>query len=276
MSRVWTWTIVAFWAITMGLLVRDKVMPGLLQQYYPTYAEGLYHLEEEETQMGIFLQGQKGEMRIGVSRTSVSPMSATHPGDAAYAIQNETTVDLSALALSIGSELTIRTTTLLDSRFRVKTHDILIRTGLGDFVMNGVVRDETTLVVQIQTPLSKEPDRRELYFDSAMALSTGLSPFHAPSNLRIGREWTVNRLDPMSAVFGSDVKSKPLMARVERMEEIEILGVKRNAFVVSLRGDRYDALAWIGEDGAILQEKVPFTAGLPMFMRREPVSAPGK
>ncbi len=273
MTRLWTWTIVAFWALSMGLVFRDKVLPGLLQTYYPTYPEGLRHLEEEETQMGIFLQGQKGETRVGTSRTSVSPWQAVRPEDTAFSIQDETTLDLSSLAQAIGTEITIRTTTLLDTRYRVKTYDVIMRTGIGDFALYGVVRDETHLEVQIKTPFQPDPVEKTLNFDSAMSLATGLSPLRPPPGLRIGQEWTVHRIDPLSVLWGSDVATKPLIARVERMEQIVIEGEKRMTFVVSLKGDRYEAESWIDEEGKILQERVPFGSGLPLLMRREPVPA---
>ena len=276
MTRLWTWTIVAFWALAMGLLFRDKVLPSMLQIWYPTYAEGLQHLEEEDYQMGIFLQGQKGETRIGTSRTTVSPWQAQRAEDTAFSIQDETTIDLSSLGQAIGSELTIRTTTLLDTRYRVKTYDVFIHTGIGNFEINGVVRGETQLAIRIKTPFRPEPEERVLDFDSAMALATGLTPIHPPSGLRIGREWTVHRIDPLSVVFGSEVTRKPLMARVERQEEIVVMGEKRTAFVVSLRGERYEALAWVDETGKILQERVPFGSGWPLLMRREPVSGSPK
>ncbi|MEK7467135.1 MAG: hypothetical protein AAB074_06955 [Planctomycetota bacterium] len=276
MTRLWTWTIVAFWALVMALLFRDKVLPSMLQIWYPTYPEGLQHLEEEDYQMGIFLQGQKGETRIGTSRTTVSPWQAQRPEDTAFSIQDETTIDLSALGQAIGSELTITTTTLLDARYHVKTYDVVIRTGIGNFEMNGVVRDKTHLGIRIKTPFRPEPEERSIEFDSAMALATGLTPIHPPSGLRIGREWTVHRIDPLSIVFGSELKRKPLVARVERMEEIQVMGEKRSAFVVSLRGDRYEALAWVDEAGKILQERVPFGSGWPLLMRREPVSGSAK
>lgn len=272
MSRLWTWTIIAFWALAMGLVFRDKVLPGMLQTYYPTYPEGLRNLEEGETQMGIFHQGQKGERRIGTSRTSVSPWQATRPEDTAFSIQNETSLDLSALALPIGSEVTIRTTMLLDTRYHVKSYDATIRTGIGDFAVYGVVRDETHLALQIRTPFRAEPEEKTLYFESAMALATGLSPFRPPSNLRIGQEWTVHGIDPLSIVYGSDVTTKPLRARVERMERIEVAGEKVTTFVVSLRGDRYEAESWITEEGRTVQERVPFGTGMRLLMRREPVT----
>lgn len=272
MSRLWTWTIIAFWALAMGLVFRDKVLPGMLQTYYPTYPEGLRNLEEGETQMGIFQQGQKGERRVGTSRTSVSPWQATRPEDTAFSIQNETSLDLSALALPIGSELTIRTTMLLDTRYHVKSYDAIIRTGIGDFAVYGVVRDETHLALQIKTPFRPEPEEKTLYFESAMALATGLSPFRPPANLRIGQEWTVHSIDPLSIVYGSEVATKPLRARVERMERIEVAGENVTTFVVSLRGDRYEAESWITEEGRVVQERVPFGSGMPLLMRREPVA----
>jgi len=268
MTRLWTWTVVAFWAISMGLLFRDKVMPRMLQVYYPTYAEGLHHLDEEESQMGIFVQLPDRELRVGTSRRSVSPWQATRPEDTAFSITDETTLDGSALRLPLG-EFMMRTTILLDTRFRVKSYDVIITTVAGNCTVSGVMRSETELEVLV-TMFEGPSDRRTLKFDSSTALASGLSPLQPPAQLRIGREWTVNRIDPLALLTEQTVSTKPVIARVERMEQIKCLGETWNTYVVSLRGDRYEALAWIDETGRILQEKVPGGLG-PLIMRREPV-----
>lgn len=277
MSRVWTWTIFGFWALSMGFLFREKVMPGLLQTYYPSYQTLLGHeLVEEKYQMGIFILGQAKESRIGVSRTSIESLPAEAAGDPAFSIHNDTTIDLTAIGNTLGADLTIRTTTLIDTRYRVRSHDVLIKTGVGDFVMSGVVRDESTLDVQIQTPFRREPEKRSMYFDSGMTLSNGISPFLTMPRLRIGREWNIHQIDPMSVVFGNEVRTKPLLARVERVETIRIEGKDVETFVVSLKSDRYEATAWISEDGKVMQERVPFSTGVPLLMRRERWTEPGK
>ena len=270
MSRVWTWTVIVFWALAMGVLFREKVMPDLLQTYYPSYQTLLANeLTEERYQMGIFVSGQARESRIGVSRTTIETLAAESSTDPAYSISNDTTLDMSALGLNLGSELRLQTTTLIDSRYRVKSHDVLIKTGFGDFRLNGIVREENRMDVQIQSPFREEPERLTLYFDNAMTLANGLSPFLMMPRLRIGRQWTIHQIDPMSIVTGGDVRTKPLLATVERMETITIQGKPVDAFVVSLKSDRYQATSWISEDGKILMERVPFTTGLPLTMRRE-------
>ncbi|NUN49249.1 MAG: hypothetical protein HUU15_10525 [Candidatus Brocadiae bacterium] len=275
MSRVWNCAIFAFWALATGLLVREKVLPALLEQYYPTYASTMRRLQEEDYVMGIFLAGQSGERRIGSSATSVATFVVERPGDTAFALRNETAIDLSALGMALGTDLTMRTTTLLDSFHHVKSYDALLRTGLGDFVLNGVVRSEHSMDIMVTSPLQNDPDRRTIYFDNAMALSNGLSPFQSPESLAIGRSWTIHRIDPLSAVFGAEVKTLAMTALVDRRETIQIAGVPFDAFVVIVRGDRYQATAWISEDGDILQERVPFgPGGLPLVMRR--LEAPGK
>jgi hypothetical protein len=275
MSRVWNCTIFAFWAFAVGLLFREKVLPGILEKYYPTYTSSLRRLEEEEYEMEILIAGQSGERRIGTSTSAVATFTVERPGDTAFALRNETTIDLSALGMTLGADLSMRTTTLLDSFHHVKSYDVLLRTGIGDFVINGVVRAENSMDLLITSPLEPEPLRREIFFDNAMALSNGLSPFQAPEHLSIGKSWTIHRVDPLSAVFGSEIKTLAMTAVVDRKETITVGGAPFDAFVVLVRGDRYHATTWISEDGHILQERVPFgPSGLPLVMRR--TTAPEK
>jgi hypothetical protein len=268
MSRLWTWSVIAFWALAMGLLFRDKVMPRMLQVYYPTYAEGLDHLDEEDSQMGIFVQLPDRELRVGTSRRSVSPWQPTHPEDAAFSITDETTLDGSALRLPLG-EFMLRTTTLLDTRYRVKSYDVIITSIAGNCTLSGVRRSDTEIEFLV-TLFGSPPEKRTVTFDSSTSLASGLSPLQPPAHLRIGREWTVNRIDPLSLIVEQKLTTKPVIARVERMERIKCLGEEWDTFVISLRGDRYEALAWVDEKGRILQEKVPGGVG-PLIMRREPV-----
>jgi hypothetical protein len=274
MSRLWTWVICAFWALAMGLLFREKAMPGLLQSWYPSYESFLVHPPRPgRTQMGIFFAGQVGEKRIGESRTTIEEMIVESKSDPAWIVQTDIRLDLTAVMPNFGATQ-ITTKTLLDSNLRVRTHDIIVGTVLGKFIVNGVVRDEHTLEVLLQNPFRAQPERKEIAFDNAMAISNGLSPFLSTPELRIGKSWSIYQFDPLSVVLGSELKTKPLLATVEKLERIEIEGAEREAFLVRLKGDRTESLIWISAEGEILQERVGFGAKVPLVTRREPWTGP--
>ena len=95
--------------------------------------------------------------------------------------------------------------------------------------------------------------------DIAGVIGESLRPFSCLPELRVGQNWRVYMIDPISLLTGGRVAPKAVLVRVTGKERIELQGRSVETFVVECQGSRN----WVDADGRVLRSQVD----LPPFGR---------
>jgi hypothetical protein len=189
-GRLLSWGIVAFWLVMMGLLVHQEVLPALRLGEPASYRSLLAQQRGPKTvRMGIYAF----DRRLGTSVSTVRPQR-----DGSTQVVNQTEISLGFLPTT-GARLTPLTTVTSESEawvsplFRLQSFSLRVRSALFAVEMRGVV-DGEELIFSVwsggQTQTARIP------FDPEMPIGESLGPIWPSGNLKVGRQWGINLLDP--------------------------------------------------------------------------------
>jgi hypothetical protein len=185
---------------------------------------------------GVYMRGEK----VGYGHTRIVPAAD------GYRISDRSFLRLSVLDHVESIRAVTEATTGAD--FALRSFDVALDSGLGDFAVHGSVQDGT-LALNVtsggETTEQRLPLREPLYLpESARAhlRAAGLAP---------GRTATVRVFDP------SAMEHQPLEMRVIGREAIMLDGASVDAWKVheSFRG--METTAWLDDDGRTLREEGP-------------------
>lgn len=189
-GRVFSWAVVAFWVVMMGLLVKQEVLPGLRMGAPADYRTLLGSRRRPKTvRMGIYAFNR----RLGTTVSTLLP-----GGDGSTRITNRTEISLGLLSRE-GDRLTTLTQVRSQSEirisptYRLESFVVKVQSALLNIEMRGLV-DGEELIFTFRSGRRSHTSR--IPFDPEMPLADSISPVWSVGNLRVGRQWEVNVLDP--------------------------------------------------------------------------------
>lgn len=242
--------IAGFWLAMMGWLVFREVLPSYYIGRAPTYRTILGDRPQtaRAEQAGLFVWST----RVGTVRTEIRPLP-----NGRTEIETVTTVDLPEELRSInpdpdegtplGGGIEMRSRVLLDAAQDLDRIDAILKLPTGPRRLTGRVVDGA-LEVTLWTGERKESSRR-IENIQLQTLSGGMSQFLFLPDLYLGKEWTLQSIDPFT------LRMENARAKVEEIEPISWDQHVVQAFrVVVTRGNQKLSTAWVHPDGRVLKE----------------------
>ena len=271
--------IIVFWLVMTGLFIRREILPALPALAQPSYEAYLKSQAEEQTiKMGIYFRGE----RIGSSQTDIEPL-----GNSETKIKNLTTISLpsmmeimftanrrtkkaapkdaplpeSRLGGTNGgkkapnsdiAKMTFSGYSLVDAKYKLKSFSFSAQSPFLNYRITGQVNDTT---LEITMSDGAKSSTNYLPYKSNSTVSDGLSPFVSMPYLTVGKEWSINYINP----FGASMQT--LKARVESRTQVEWQNQMHDVYevVLSEPGTAKSPLnytAYITPDGKILRQEI--------------------
>jgi hypothetical protein len=192
--------------------------------------------------MGIYLFSKK----LGYTRTTI-----TRREDNYYQIANVTRIDQMPVGrkVPIKPDVEVSGYTLIDQDYRLHSFDFSMNSkimGLKQRIQGEVIGNEIEVLFSDgrKNTVTRRP------FDQNVMVSHGFSPFSAMPHLRVGKEWSVSMINPLT------LKVESVRAKVELETTIEWQGEEHKVFEVALDYQKFRPKAWITPDGVILKEEI--------------------
>lgn len=268
--------IIVFWLVMTGLFIRREILPSLPALSQPSYEAYLKSLGENKTvKMGIYFGGE----RIGSSQTDIQPAENNRTK-----IANSTDINLPGMMNVLfdnkrrnkkkdtgkprnapeinASKMTFSGYSLIDEKYKLESFSFSAKGPFLNYNISGEVKGgllEFTLYDGLKSSTSFLP------YKSDSTVSDGLSPFVSMPHLTVGKEWSINYINP----FGASMQA--LKARVESRTQVEWQNRMVDVYevVISDLGVTKSPLnytAYITPDGQILKQEI-FLPGL--YLMRE-------
>lgn len=243
MSKIISSVIILFWLIMTGLLIKREVIPALPVLANPSYEALLKNKSiPPKSQMGIYMFGKK----IGYSLTTV-----TQQPDGNYRIENRTQIKLPLMKTRIPSEinqsLAMNGHSLVNSDYQLKSFNFSIQSQFFNYQVTGQVKG-TDLEVTIND--GQTTKTRSVKFQPQSTTSNGLSPFLSMPHLSVGKEWSINLINPFTLKF------ETVKAFVESQDTMSWQGQEYDVYEVVLDYKGFQPRAWITPEGLILKEEI--------------------
>lgn len=263
-GRLFSRGVVVFWVVMMALLVRQEVMPGLRMGSPANYRSVLGRQPERKTvRMGIYAF----DRRLGTTVSTVTPRR-----DGSIQITNRTDLSLGFLAEK-GARLTPLTTVKsrselrLSPSYRLETFLMTVTSPLFSIEMRGVVDGEELLFTfrsGEHTHTSRIP------FDAEMPLTETIGPMWSAGNLRVGRQWEVNVLDPRDLTLTQALVQVVGEGRREWRGET----VRTYRLLVTYQGNAMEAE--VTQDGELLRQTINWPLRLTLIREEAEDQAEGR
>lgn len=185
---------------------------------------------------GVYMKGQK----VGYGHTRITPA-----GDG-YHVSDRSFLRLSVLDHVESIRAVTQATTSAD--FALRTFDLTLDSGIGDFTVHGTVENDSLLL-----RISSGGDTTEQHVALAEPLYL---PESARAHLRagglaVGRSVTVRAFDPTA------MEHQPLLLEVVAREPIALDGRSVDAWKVRERFRGMETTAWLDDEGRTLREEGP-------------------
>ena len=189
---------------------------------------------EKDTWMNIF----QNDRKIGFSHSRFSKK------DTGYRLQE--TVYMRINTMGMVQDINLKTDGRLRADFTLADLNFEINSGRFSFQVKGSVSDD---ILKIET--SSAGDRRtlDIRIEQKPYLFSGIIYAVAASELKPGDKFAFPIFDPAT------MAQMPVYVEAVGQEEIQIMGTKRTATIVSLNFKGSTQLAWIDENGDLLKEK---------------------
>jgi len=262
-GRLFSWGIAVFWVVMMTLLVRQEVMPGLRMGSPANYRSVLGRDPERKTvRMGIYAFGR----RLGTSVSTVRPRR-----DGSTQITSRTDLSLGFLT-DRGARLTPLTTVKsrselwLSPSYRLETFSMTVTSSLFSVEMRGVV-DGEELLFTFRSGDHMHTSR--IPFDPEMPLTETIGPMWSAGNLRTGRQWEVNVVDPRDLTLTQALVQVVGEGRREWRGET----VRTYRLLVTYEGNAMEAE--VTEDGELLRQTIDWPLRLTLVREEAEDEAEG-
>lgn len=259
--------IIVFWLVMTGLFIRREILPSLPALAQPSYEAYLKSLGDNQTiKMGIYFRSE----RIGSSQTDIQPLENNETK-----VKNLTTINLPSMmeimfttnrrAKKTGPQDTPKKTpksdtakmvfsgySLVDSKYKLKAFSFSAQSPFLNYNISGQVKDNLMEFIMSDGVKSST---NYLPYKSDSTVSDGLSPFVSMPYLTVGKEWSINYINP----FGASMQT--LKARVESRTQVEWQNQMHDVYeiVLSEPGTAKSPLnytAYITPDGKILKQEI--------------------
>ena len=256
-GRLLSWGIVAFWLVMMGLLVRQEVLPGLRMGAPANYRSLLgSRSEPRSVRMGIYAL----DRRLGTTVSTVRPRR-----DGSTHVTNRTEFSLGFLAHE-GAALTqlatvkSRSEIWISAACRLQSFTVRMNSPLFTIDMRGVVDGEELLFT---FRAGDDAYTSRIPFDSEMPLAESMGPIWAAGNLRVGRQWQVNVLDPRGLTLTQ------ALVRVVGQGEARWRGETVPTYRLSVTYEGNELEAVVTEDGELLEQVINWPLRLRLVREEE-------
>ena len=259
--------IIVFWLVMTGLFIRREILPALPALAQPSYEAYLKSQAADQTiKMGIYFRNE----RIGSSQTDIEPMENNQTK-----IKNLTTINLPSimeimftakrrtklpataktptpLPQADIAKMTFSGYSIVDNKYKLKSFSFSTQSPFMNYRIIGQVKDNT---LEFTMSDGAKSSTNYLPYKSDSTVSDGLSPFVSMPHLTVGKEWTINVINP----FGASMQT--LKARVESRTQIEWQNQMHDVYevVLSEPGTAKSPLnytAYITPDGKILKQEI--------------------
>jgi hypothetical protein len=259
--------IIVFWLVMTSLFIRREILPALPSLDQPSYEAYLKsQAENQAIKMGIYFRGE----RIGSSQTDIEPL-----GNGETKIKNLTTISLPSMMEIMFTtnrrtkkaapqntpkktpkpdiaKMTFSGYSLVDAKYKLKSFSFSTQSPFLNYRITGEVKNNT---LEITMSDGAKNSTNYLPYKSNSTVSDGLSPFVSMPYLTVGKEWSINYINP----FGASMQT--LKARVESRTQVEWQNQMHDVYevVLSEPGTAKSPLnytAYITPDGKILRQEI--------------------
>ena len=259
--------IIVFWLVMTGLFIRREILPSLPALAQPSYSSFIKSLDENKTiKMGIYFRNE----RIGSSQTDIEPLVNNETK-----VKNLTTISLPSMMeimftanrrtkktapqdtpkktpKSDIAKMTFSGYSLVDAKYKLKSFSFSAQSPFLNYRIAGEVNNNT---LEITMSDGAKSSTNYLPYKSNSTVSDGLSPFVSMPYLTVGKEWSINYINP----FGASMQT--LKARVESRTQVEWQNQMHDVYevVLSEPGTAKSPLnytAYITPDGKILKQEI--------------------
>ena len=259
--------IIVFWLVMTGLFIRREILPSLPSLDQPSYEAYLKsQVENQSIKMGIYFRGE----RIGSSQTDIESL-----GNNETKIHNLTTISLPSMmeimlstnrrtkkaapkdtpkkpTKSDSSQVIFSGYSLVDAKYKLKSFSFSTQSPFLNYAISGQVNDN---LMEINMSDGLKSSTNYLPYKGDSTVSDGLSPFISMPYLTVGKEWSINYINP----FGASMQT--LNARVESRTQVEWQNQMHDVFevVLSEPGTAKSPLnytAYITPEGKILRQEI--------------------
>jgi len=231
----------------MGLLMHAEVWPGLRLGAPADYRTALPKATQPKTiRMGIYGFGNR---RLGTSTSTFTPQP-----DGSVRVRGVTELSLGFLdgrRKRLTALTTFKATSeiMVSAQYRLQTFHMVVESPLFPVELRGVV-DGEELVFHFRSGSRSHTTR--IPFDAETPLVDTMGPMWAARNLRVGRQWQINALDPRDLTV--------------RQARVQVVGVGRRLWrgrsvptfklFISHAGTRMEAE--VTEDGELLEQTISY------------------
>jgi len=229
--------VLGFWAVMSFLYLKQEVIPTLPTLTQPSYKTFLKNKSIfTKSQMGIYLSGEK----IGSSTTNIENLKNGY-----YRMTNHTNVKL--LSFLGGTKVEMNGYSLINPRYQLDSFVFTVKSFLVNYQIKGKI-EKDEMVVEIFDGRKTKTHRFKNIPEAT--LSNGFSPFLAMPHLTVGKEWTINMVNPLSGTM------ERMRAFVESQDTMEWKGQTYKVYEVVIDYKGFKPRAWITPEGWILKEEL--------------------
>jgi hypothetical protein len=191
-------------------------------------------VSERDTWMNIF----QNDRKIGFSHSRFSKKGT------GYRLQE--TVYMRINTMGMVQDINLKTDGRLKADFTLADLNFEINSGRFSFSVKGSVSDD---ILKIETASAGDRRTLDIRIEQKPYLFSGIIHAVAATKLKPGDKFAFPIFDPAT------MAQLPVYVEAVGQEEIQIMGTKRTATIVSLNFKGSTQLAWIDENGDLLKEK---------------------
>jgi len=260
MPKIVSGIIILFWLTMTGWFVKREILPALPSLAQPSYETLLKNNALlSDSKMGIYFLNNK----IGEAVTSIKQLPT-----GLYQIKNKTYLNfrsfrgLNLIPPELKKPMELDCITLVTPHYNLHSLELVMNSSLYNYRATAIVKNDQ-LEITIRDGQTTRTERID--FPAQATVSNGLSPFLAMPNLSVGKEWTINVINPFSLTW------ETVKAYVEEKTTLEWPASARasaggqgktyEVYEVVLDYKGFKPRAWITPEGIILKQEV-LTNGL--------------
>lgn len=204
--------IVFFWLVMTGLFIQREIIPSLPQLTQPSYKTLLKsHHYLEGSKMGIYFGGK----RIGSSTTTVATLQ-----DKSFRIDNKTIISMPIGGFN--ARLGITGYSIIKD-YALDSFQLSLNSDILKYDISGTVRNE---MLELAISDGRTVRQERIPMNKEATLSDGLAPFISMPNLSVGKEWSINVINPIKLTV------ETAKARVENFTTMQWKGKDYDVYEV--------------------------------------------
>ena len=232
--------IVIFWALMMGLLVRQELIDeGKTAAYKPFLSKDRLLSDQW---MGIYFN----DSPVGSVHTSIEPY-AFEKGGSGYRILNNTRMNF--MLLRKRSLVRFEAEVFVDDGYRLRNFDLSLSSGAHEMGISGKVVPGGFMEVEIDSMGRISKKKIRLPQEEGLIVANIVSPFHSFGELRVGKRYSLKVFDPFSLELES------LALEVTGKEKTMYKGEEIEVYVVKSDYRGLEQTSWVSPEGEIIREE---------------------